>query len=122
LKPNKTTPYVDKNEVIHEPTFQEFSFEFSEENLSIMQQHAVNQFSQMSKQQVQNTISKPIIRPWEEIKYNKNRIGLGYDKEVTFHIPNYSKPIKFQSDGFLQEVSTSPIEIQHQNAKFQHCN
>jgi hypothetical protein len=89
---NKTTPEADEDESIHEPTFQEFSFEFSEENLSMIQQHAVNQLPHISKQQVQNTLSKPIIRPWEEIIYKKNRTRLGYDKEVTFHIPDYSKP------------------------------
>jgi hypothetical protein len=104
-KLSKTIPDADKDESIHEPTFQEFSFEFSEENLSMLQQHAVNPLPQISKQQVQNTLSKPIIRPWEEIIYNKNRTGLGYDKEVTFHIPDYSRPIKFQSVGFLQEDS-----------------
>jgi hypothetical protein len=121
-KLSKTTPDADEDEAIHEPTFQEFSFDFSEENLSIMQQHIVNPLPLISKQQVQNTLSKPIIRPWEEIIYNKNRTGLGYDKEVTFHIPDYSKPIQFQSVGFLQEVSTSPVQVQHQNAKCQHCN
>jgi len=87
----------DEVESIHEPTVQEFSFEVNEENLSMMHQHAVNPLPRISKKQVQNTLSKPIIRPWEEIIYNKNRTGLGYDKEVTFHIPDYSRPIKFQS-------------------------
>ena len=32
----------DEVESIHEPTFQEFSFDFNEENLSMLQQHAVN--------------------------------------------------------------------------------
>jgi hypothetical protein len=41
-KLNKITPDADKDEVIHETTFQEFSFEFSEENLSMLQQHAIN--------------------------------------------------------------------------------
>jgi hypothetical protein len=118
----KTTPYADKDKAILGPTFQEFSFEFSEENLSMLQQHAVNQLSQISKQQVENTLSKPIIRPWEEIIWNNNRTGLGYDKEVTFHIPDYSRPIKFQSAGFLQEASTSPVQVQHHNATCQHCN
>jgi hypothetical protein len=58
----------------------------------MMQQHAMNQISQMSKQQVQNTLSKPIIILWEEIN-NKHRARLGRDKEVTFHIPDYSRPI-----------------------------
>jgi hypothetical protein len=44
-----------------------------------------------ARHQVQNSLSKPIIRPWEEISHNKHRTGLGYDKEVTFHTPDYSK-------------------------------
>ena len=55
----------DEVESIHEPTIQEFSFDFSEENLSMLQQHAVNPLPWISKKQVQNTLSKPIIRPWE---------------------------------------------------------
>jgi hypothetical protein len=77
---------------------------------------------QVQHNQTHNTLSKPIIRPWEEIICNKNRTGLGYDKEVTFRIPDYSRPIKFQSVGFLRENSTSPIQIQHQNDKCKHCN
>jgi hypothetical protein len=77
---------------------------------------------QVQHNQTQNTLSKPIIRPWEEIIYNKNRTGLGYDKEVTFHIPDYSRPIKFQSVGFLQEDSLSPVQVQHHNVTCQHCN
>jgi hypothetical protein len=77
---------------------------------------------QVQHNQTQNTLSKPIIRPWEEIIYNKNRTGLGYDKEVTFHILDYSRPIKFQSVGFLQEDSLSPVQVQHHNVKCQHCN
>ena len=38
---------------------------------------------------------KPIIRPWEELVHNKHKTGLGYDKELSFHILDYSKPIKF---------------------------
>ena len=48
----------------------------------------------MSNQQLRNDLSKPIIRPWEEIRYNRQRKGLGYEKDVTFHIPDYSKPIQ----------------------------
>jgi hypothetical protein len=73
-KLNKTTPDADKDETIHEPTFQEFSFDLSEENLSMMHQHVVNLLPRISKQHVHNTLSKPIIRPSEEIIYNKNRI------------------------------------------------
>jgi hypothetical protein len=35
----KTTPDADEDEAIFEPTFQEFSFDFNEKNLSMMQQH-----------------------------------------------------------------------------------
>ena len=64
---------LDEVESIHEHTIHKFSFDFSEENLSMMHQHAVNPPPRISKQRVHNTLSKPIIRPWEEIIYNKNR-------------------------------------------------
>jgi hypothetical protein len=70
---NKTTVDEDEDEAIVEPTFQNFSFDFNEENISMMQQHAINQISHISKQHVENTLSNFIIRPWEEIRYNKNR-------------------------------------------------
>ena len=88
----------------------------------MLQQHAVNPLPQISKQQVQNTLSKPIIRPWEEIIYKKNITRLGYDKEVTFHIPDYSRPIKFQSAGFLQESSYLHASFQENILKSQHCH
>jgi hypothetical protein len=44
-------------------------------------------------EQVQLSLSKPIIRPWEEIKDNKHKTSIGYEKKVTFHIPDYTKPI-----------------------------
>ena len=58
--------------------------------------------------EVQLAFSKPIIRPWEELVHNKHKTGLGYDKDVSFHIPDYSKPIQFQSYRFLQDGSSSP--------------
>jgi hypothetical protein len=88
----------------------------------MIHQHVVNPLPRISKKQVHNTLSKPIIRPWEEIIYNKNRTRLGYDKEVTFHNPDYSKPIKFQSFGFIQEASTSLVPVQDQSDKCQLCN
>ena len=44
-----------------------------------------------------------IIRPWEELEIKRNKFGLGYDKTNVefFNIPDYSKPVKFVSDGFL---------------------
>jgi hypothetical protein len=56
--------------------------------------------------QVQHDLSMPIIRPWEELHFNRNKHGLGYENQNSFHIPNYSKPILFVSIGFLQENST----------------
>ena len=54
---------------------------------------------------IQPSPPKPIIRPWEELVHNKHKTGFGYDKELSFHIPDYSKPIKFQSVGFLHDSS-----------------
>jgi hypothetical protein len=70
--------------------------------------------------QVQHDLSKPIIRPWEELHFNRNRHGLGYENQNNFHIPNYSKPILFVSAGLLQENSTSNVD--DQDFKCQHCN
>ena len=58
---------------------------------------------------VQPALLKPIIRPWEELVHNKHRTGLGYDKDVSFHIPDYTKPIIFQSAGFLYDSSPSAL-------------
>jgi len=57
----------------------------------------------------QSALPKPIIRPWEELVHNKHRTGLGYEKDVSFHIPDYSKPIQFQSIGFLEDISSSLV-------------
>jgi hypothetical protein len=86
-KLSKTTPDADKDEAIHEPTFQEFSFEFSEENLSMMQQHIVNPLPQISKQSGSNTLSKPIIRPWEEIITTRIEQDLDMTRKLPFIFP-----------------------------------
>jgi hypothetical protein len=62
--------------------------------------------------QVHLSLSKSIIRSWEEIRDNKNKTGIGYENEVTFHILDYTKPIQFQIVGFLQESSYSPTPVQ----------
>ena len=59
--------------------------------------------------EVQFSLPMPIIKPWEELVSNQHRTGLGYDKVVSFHIPDYSKPIQFQSAGFLHDSSSSTI-------------
>ena len=43
--------------------------------------------------ETQSALPKPIIRPWEQLVHNKHKIGLGYDKDLSFHIPDYAKPI-----------------------------
>ena len=45
--------------------------------------------------EVQFALPKPIIGPWEQLVHNKHRNGLGYDKDMSFHIPDYSKSIQF---------------------------
>ena len=77
--------------------------------------------------EVQFTLPKPIIKPWEELVHNKHKIGLGYEKDLSFHIPDYSKPIQFQSVGFLHDSSppvvpdSTPLPQQQQQiVKCQH--
>jgi hypothetical protein len=43
-------------------------------------------------------LSKRIIRPWEEIRKNKHRTNIRYEKDVTFHNLDYTK--LFQLDYF----------------------
>jgi hypothetical protein len=73
-----------------------------------------------ARHQIQRDLSKRIIRPWEELHFNRNQHGLVYENQNSFHIPNYSKKILFVSVGFLQENSTS--NVKNQDVKFQHCN
>jgi hypothetical protein len=62
----------------------------------------------------QNDLSKMVVRPWEELLFNKDQHGLGYEKGNNFHIPDYFKPVQFVSAGFLEEVKNL-------GNKFQHC-
>jgi hypothetical protein len=55
-------------------------------------------------------LSKTIIRPWEEIKNKRHRTSIRYEKDVAFHIPDYT--IQFQSVGLLQESSYSHAPFQ----------
>jgi hypothetical protein len=61
---------------------------------------------------IQLSLSKHIIRPWEEIINNKNITDIRYEKEVTLHILDYTKSIEFQIVGMLKESSHSPILVQ----------
>ena len=89
-------------------------------------------------EETQSALPKPIIRPWEQLVHNKHRTGLGYDKDLSFHIPDYAKPIQFQSDGFIHDSSPAPHDSlppavpdsaplpqqqqQQRIVKFQHCD
>jgi hypothetical protein len=71
---------------------------FEEDNdVDSYQQPAKRQLSEIapdsSTDDVQLSLPKQIIRPWEEIKNNKHRTSIGYEKGVTFHISDYTKPI-----------------------------
>ena len=87
----------------------------------MVQKHAENQLPKIPKQQLRNDPSKAIIRTWEEIINNKHRTWLGYENDLTFHIPYYSKPIQFVSAGFLHENLTSPVPVKLQSVKCQYC-
>jgi len=58
--------------------------------------------------ETQSALPKPIIRPWEKLVHNKHRTGLGYEKDFSFHIPDYVKPIQFQSARFIHDSSPTP--------------
>ena len=100
--------------------FKRFHFEFNEGNLSTVQQYVVNQPSKIMNEPIQTNISRPIIRSWEEIRNNKHKTGLGYENDLTFHIPDYSKPLQFVSAGFLHENLTSPVPVKLQSVKCQY--
>lgn len=86
--------------------------------------------------ETQSALPKPIIRPWEQLVHNKHRTGLGYDKDLSFHIPDYAKPIQFQSAGFIHDSLAAPHDSsaptvpdsapvpqqQQQIVKCQHCD
>jgi hypothetical protein len=65
-------------------------------SIQINNQHRSNSVSQL---QIQNEdqlpLSKPIIRPWEEIGTKSIELGIGYEKDVTFHNMDYTKLIQF---------------------------
>lgn len=43
--------------------------------------------------EIQHTLPNTIIRPLEELVHNKHKTCLGYEKDVSFHILDYSKSI-----------------------------
>jgi hypothetical protein len=66
-------------------------------------------------------LSNRISIPWEEIIHNKHRTNIGYEKDVIFHNLDYTKPIKFQSVGLLQDSSHSLSPVQDKILICQHC-
>jgi hypothetical protein len=105
----------------HNPLFKDDE----NDDVNLDQQPVQQQLSETtpdsSTYKVQLSLSKWIIRPWEEIRNNKHRTGIGYEKDVTFHIHDYTKLIQFQSVGLLQDGSHSPTPFQEQFQKCQHC-
>jgi hypothetical protein len=77
--------------------------------------------SDSSTNEDQLSLSKPVIRPWEQIINNKHKIDIEYEKDVTFHNLDYTKLIQFQSVGLLQDGSHSPAPVQEKIQKCQHC-
>lgn len=67
---------------------------------------------------VKPTVPKTFSRPWEEIFHNKNRSSLGYNKDVSFHVRDLSKPIQFHSVRFMGHVIRQPQQIPIS----QHCD
>ena len=55
---------------------------------------------------------KCIVRPWEELRFKRNRYGLGYENDANnlFHIPNYREPVCFVSGGFLNDDKMTELE------------
>ena len=58
--------------------------------------------------ETQSALSKPIIRPWEQLVHNKHITSLGYDKDLSFQIPDLAKPIQYQSVVFINDSSFAP--------------
>ena len=58
---------------------------------------------------LEKVADKCIVRPWEELRFKRNRYGLGYvqDADNLFHFPNYSEPVCFVSVGFLNDDKTT---------------
>lgn len=54
--------------------------------------HAVREYLHADAK-IHRALPKPIIRPWEELADNRNRTCLGYEKDVSFHILDYTKEI-----------------------------
>ena len=65
---------------------------------------------------VRSAFVKTVIRPWEEMTHNKHRTSLGDNNDVSIHIPDFAKPIKFQSAGFLDGVVPEKVN------RCQQCN
>jgi len=63
------------------------------------EQNVSNNIKYEEKQE--DGISKKLIRPWEEISFNKHRHDLGYNSENTLFIPDFKKLVQFVSVGFL---------------------
>jgi hypothetical protein len=59
-----------------------------------------------SAKEDQLPLSNPIIKLWEEITNNKHIIGIKYENEVTFPIPDYIKTIQYKKSSMNKWVRT----------------
>jgi len=89
------------------------SFNYTDEDKDVNSKSLIQTTSSVEvvHDQIELVSSKQIIKPWEELQCNKNRRGLGYDKdENNLHILDYSKPIKFISARFLDQITSTSHE------------
>jgi len=97
-------------------------------NVEVDLDHVPNEGVDLQKEaEIWHTLPKPIIRPWEALVHNKDKTSVGYDKDVSFHILVYLKPIQFHSVGFLHDnsplaVPDSAPHSQRKVGKWQHCD
>jgi hypothetical protein len=69
-------------------------------------------------EQVQISLYKPIIRPWEEIREKKHKVGISYEKKVIFQILDYTKQYFSKVSDFIKNVHINLLKI----LKLQYCH
>jgi hypothetical protein len=93
LKNKQSVMHFELVLVQNNPLFDDDNDDYDQQSVQEKQSEPTSYTSadedEVVHEQVQFSLYKTIIRPWEEIKKNKNRKGIGYDKEETFHTPYY---------------------------------
>jgi len=74
----------------------------------------------------QNNLSKTIIKSLEELQFNKNQHGLGYDKGNNYHIPDYCNIAigLLNKKSTIQSISSNQRiwEVLPWNLESSHCS